>query len=649
MTARRGFWPALVLASAAVIAVSGPALADQAKSVQVVAQDGREVQFAVYVDPQASEASSSAVTSTVIVSGAEIPSEASLSNPASSTAEQAMLVLDVSGSMAGTRIAAARQAASSYVESLPVGVDVGLVSFNDVVTEGSPPTQERQRVLRAIAALEAGRKTALFDGIQAGLSAVDPGQGARLLLLSDGGDTASAATVEATLEALRTAAVPVDVVALDPTPAHAALLESLAAASGGNYQEEAEASGLLTAFQQAGSRLGSKVIVRATIPDDIEASGKFAVVSVAVSGVEYQGTTQLPKTSALSVGGVATQSPSVAPASGATAAAGTEDSTSFAWLYALLVAAVAIVLALTIAYSRQQARSRRRVDQVLTYSSGGGGSSGSGPSSTEFDRQIFIPALDAWLSRRSGYSATQAKLDNARLRLTPGSWLILRVGCGLILIFLVAIIIGNLLVALVIGALTAWLVTRMYVNSKETSSRRMFESELPDFLLLLASALRSGLSFSQALDSAARDGRSQVSREIRRALSEAQMGAALVDALAAAAERMDSDDFRWSVAALAIQREVGGNLSTILESAAEMVQGRAALRREVRTLSAEGRLSGWVLAGLPILVFVILLFTNPGYVSYFWIEPIGRVLVVLVVTLFVVGFIWMTRLVRIKV
>ncbi len=137
---------------------------------------------------------------------------------------------------------------------------------------------------------------------------------------------------------------------------------------------------------------------------------------------------------------------------------------------------------------------------------------------------------------------------------------------------------------------------------------------------------------------------------MRRALSEVQMGSTIEDALMRVAERMQSEDLRWTVTALAIQREVGGNLSNILETAAMTVKGRAELRREVRTLAAEGKLSGWVLAALPVGLFLYMLVANREYVSFFWTNTVGWVVALVVLAvLFILGFVWMRRLVKIEV
>jgi tight adherence protein B len=257
--------------------------------------------------------------------------------------------------------------------------------------------------------------------------------------------------------------------------------------------------------------------------------------------------------------------------------------------------------------------------------------------------------LDVWLSTRKGYPAVDAKLDNASLNISPAVWLVTRIAIGIGAVLLLAILFGNLLLGLIVGVLAAWLGTKLFVDRREAKARKAFETELPDFLLLIASSLRSGLSFSQGLDSTAAEGQGQVSRQMRRALRESQMGAPIEQSLVRVAERMQSDDLKWTVVALSIQREVGGNLSNILETAAATVQSRAELRREIRTLSAEGKLSGWILAMMPVGIFLYMLLANRTYVSFFWTTAIGYVCLAVIFVIFIAGFFWMRKLVKIEV
>lgn len=188
----------------------------------------------------------------------------------------------------------------------------------------------------------------------------------------------------------------------------------------------------------------------------------------------------------------------------------------------------------------------------------------------------------------------------------------------------------------------------VYLNYRGSRTRRQFEEELPEFLLLMSSALRTGLSFTQAMDSVSSEGTGEVERQIRRAVSEINMGATPDEALDRVATRMRSADMHWAVIAIGIQREVGGNLSNILDSVADTVRARESVRQEVRSLSAEGRLSALVLAALPVVLFAILAVISPQYVSVLWTTTIGIVLLVVSGALMIAGALWMAALIKVK-
>ena len=137
--------------------------------------------------------------------------------------------------MRGPRLAAAKEAATNYVNGLPDDVEIGLVSFNDSVTVDVRPTTDKQAVIRAIGDLTAGRRTALWDGMIAGLDLARADLGARLLVLSDGGDTVSAATVDDVNARAAAEGIPIDIVALTPTVSHAQVLRNVSTSSGGQF------------------------------------------------------------------------------------------------------------------------------------------------------------------------------------------------------------------------------------------------------------------------------------------------------------------------------------------------------------------------------------------------------------------------------
>ncbi len=147
-----------------------------------------------------------------------------------------------------------------------------------------------------------------------------------------------------------------------------------------------------------------------------------------------------------------------------------------------------------------------------------------------------------------------------------------------------------------------WLAMRLSLSIRILRRRATFSDQLPDMLQLIASTLQAGFSLPQALDAVIRQENQPAAGEFSRALAEARIGADLDIALEAVAIRMDSDDLRWTVMAIRIQQGVGGNLAEVLLTIADTIRERAYLRRQVGALSAEGRLSAYILVALPIVV-----------------------------------------------
>ena len=173
--------------------------------------------------------------------------------------------------------------------------------------------------------------------------------------------------------------------------------------------------------------------------------------------------------------------------------------------------------------------------------------------------------------------------------------------------------------------------------------------QLPDVLSILASSLRAGHSFLQALDQVAAEIKDPSASEFHRVVSEIRLGRSIDDAMVEMADRVGGEDMRWAVMAVNIQRQVGGNLAEVLDIVAHTVRERAYVQRQVRVLSAEGRLSIAILAALPFGIFIYLSLMNPEYVSPLFTTMIGRLLLLIGGTLMAAGIFVMTRIVRIDV
>jgi tight adherence protein B len=176
-----------------------------------------------------------------------------------------------------------------------------------------------------------------------------------------------------------------------------------------------------------------------------------------------------------------------------------------------------------------------------------------------------------------------------------------------------------------------------------------FERQLPEALELVSRALRAGHAFSVGLKMVGDEAADPVGIEFRRVFEEIAMGGALPQALQNMTDRLDSLDLRFFVTSVLVQRETGGNLAEIIDLLAGMIRRRFELQLKVNALSAEGRFSGIILFGLPIVVGFLLYEMNPEYMGLLITDPIGQNLVMIGSFLMVTGAIVMKRMIAIKV
>ncbi|SDH66648.1 type II secretion system F family protein [Agrococcus jejuensis] len=242
--------------------------------------------------------------------------------------------------------------------------------------------------------------------------------------------------------------------------------------------------------------------------------------------------------------------------------------------------------------------------------------------------------------------ALAQSLDLAGIRMRPQDFALL-VLFGALVIAALVVVLGGGILALPLGAGAvgiAWLVVRSRVAKRRTE----FANQLGGTLQLMSSSLRAGQSLMQALASVAKEAEEPTSSELTRVVNETRVGRPVVDALEEAADRMANVDFKWATQAIAINREVGGSLSEVLEGVAATIRERGMLRRQVAALSAEGRLSAIILMILPVGVTGFVAISNPRYLAPFVEHPFGPVLIGLAVLMFVVGGLWLRKTVEIE-
>ena len=253
--------------------------------------------------------------------------------------------------------------------------------------------------------------------------------------------------------------------------------------------------------------------------------------------------------------------------------------------------------------------------------------------------------VDRFLERRDRSRSVASSLEVAGISLRPGEFIVLvlaaTAAAGLLTLSLFGLI--GLLATLVIAPLIA----RTVLTRRAARRRAKFAEQLADNLQLLTSSLKSGYGLFAALDSVAQEAEEPSRDEFRRVLLEIRVGRDASEALDAMAARMASKDFEWVVGAIDINREVGGDLALTLDNVAETIRERQNLARHVSALTAEGRLSTYILIALPVFVALAMSAINPGYLEPLF-SGIGPVLLGVGAGMLLAGWLWMKRLIRVE-
>ena len=220
----------------------------------------------------------------------------------------------------------------------------------------------------------------------------------------------------------------------------------------------------------------------------------------------------------------------------------------------------------------------------------------------------------------------------------------LGLGAGLMVGYLIKSVLAGA-VAAAMGAAVPYLVV------KRRAQRRMdqFEEQLPEAIDLMTRAIRAGHPLGSGMQMVADESREPVAGEFRRVFEEQRFGLPFDDALYGLADRVPLIDTRIMVTAMLVQREVGGNLAEVLGNMAHVIRERFKIRRQLRVITAQGRLSGYVLAALPIFVGIAIYLINPYYVSMLFTHPLGKIVLVGGVIFQVLGFLWIRNIVNIEI
>lgn len=262
-----------------------------------------------------------------------------------------------------------------------------------------------------------------------------------------------------------------------------------------------------------------------------------------------------------------------------------------------------------------------------------------------------IPLVSSLLARMGGTEATVLQLERAGVPLRVGEYYMIRL-IAAVALFLVPLVFGfalfNLFIALILAVVGFMAPTQWLANKRNKRAERI-TAQLVDMLGMVSNSIKSGYGLMQSLEFAGSQLPAPLGLELRRTLREATLGMTSEAALGAMGERINSRDLDLVLTAINIQRAVGGNLSEILDNVAYTMRERERIRGDIATLAAQQKLTGIVVGGLPVFMFAVFTVMNPGYMSVFFEESIGRIILVAAVGLEVVGYLAMKRIMAIEV
>lgn len=263
------------------------------------------------------------------------------------------------------------------------------------------------------------------------------------------------------------------------------------------------------------------------------------------------------------------------------------------------------------------------------------------------ERLSSIPMLDRLLGRGQLSGALQRMLVESGLNLTVGAFVLSSVLAAAVGFVLGWTVLGLLVAAIVLAVLGA-MVPFFYVSHRRTVRLRAFEEQFPEAIDLISRALRAGHALTTGLGMVSDEIPAPVGPEFKRLYEQQNFGMSLPDAMRQMAQRVPVLDARFFVTAVLTQRESGGNLSEVLDNLASVMRERFKLKRQIRVISAHGRISGWILSCLPPVLAGVLFLLSPDFMRILWEDPMGLRLVMVAVMLQLIGTFAISRLVKIE-
>jgi tight adherence protein B len=541
-----------------------------------------------------------------------------------------VLLIDSSNSMKGS-IDEAMAAARAFTARNP-GQPLSVVFFNAKPTVALPLTTERAKVAAVLAKPpKLAEGTHIYDALAAAVAQVRGSAlgAARVVLLSDGDDVGSLTTLDAALTQLDAQKIRVYTVGIQSPDFTPDDLGRIADDTGGSYAEATSSSGLTEIYEELGFQLGNEYLLRyrSTAQPDQQVDVNIGVAGVA-QPVSFSYTSP-------STGTAAPYKPAF------------KDQLLQSWVLLPLIVALVLGLAALAIRFFWNLRSNKalvsRLGEFVTLPSE--------ERATERRKEVdhLLAAAGEQKKRKRNFRWVEGfaeDCDVGQIKYDPRRMLILAVLVGLALGAVVAVLVSPLWFFVV--ALGIPIALNMFVRNKARRQRNEFAEQLPENLDVLASALRAGHSLAGAMSVVADEAPEPSKREFTRVVTDEQLGIPLDEALEVTAKRMQNVDMDQVAVLALVQREAGGNTAEVLDQVIANIRARMDLRRMVTVLTAQGKFSSWIVAAVPVGLFLFILLVNPNQLDPLFNRTLGQVAAISALVMVVAGFIIIRKIVTIE-
>lgn len=550
-------------------------------------------------------------------------------------AEKAIvLALDRSQSMRGRPFASAVAAARAFVGAARAGDHVGLVPFGRSAFASTQLTSSPSQALNALAGLTVDNRsgTALYDAVTIAARSLrgDARRGRAIVVVTDGRDVSSNSTLDDAIAAAHSAHAAVYTIGIGGPSFTPDALRTLSSATGGSYRQARSAADL-----------GS---IYTALAAELDRTWQLSFVTAARPGAKLHLAARVPGA------GRATMTTTI-PGGTAVASGPSGVIPSFAYSFVGTVAVafacgVLILLACCFWFaSRRGGQLRARIEPHLGVVEGGAKVRRARGRAQA--RVQFADSLERAFGDFRQFRSLQLRIERADLPLRAGELLGLCAGSAFFF-GLFAAMLGSSALVILMMMLAFGSVPLGYVSFKAAQRIKQFENQLPDILITIAASLKAGHSFRQGIQSVVDEGSDPAAKEFRRVLTETQLGKPMDDALGDLADRIGSKNLSFVINAVTIQRQIGGSLAGLFDMVADTVRQRQQFMRKVKGLTAMGRMSAYVLVGLPFFIGVVVTLMNPVYMSPLYHSATGQKMIIGGFFLIGIGSLMLKKIVSFK-